>query len=107
MNDKELDRVPSASRSHTRIKVVHFETKRIGLFGRVVVSILGVLALGGAFLFSLVVFSVVIVIAILGLLQALWVSRSARTRQDPVIEGNRVVGEKVLDIDHEDVSHRR
>ena len=106
MKGKELQRTRRVAPRHARVKVVRVETQRLGFFGRVVVSIICVLALGAAFFFSVVIFSVVIVIGILGLLYALWVSRNAETGEDRVIDGERVVDEESQDEVHEHLSHR-
>jgi uncharacterized membrane protein len=52
-----------------------------------------VLALGAAFFFSVLMFSMVIVIAMIGLLYALLGSRNVKSGEDQVIEGERVFEE--------------
>ena len=69
-------------------------------------SIIGILALGAAFFFSLVMFSMVIVVAILSLLYALWVSRNVETGEERVIDGERVVDKESQNAGREHFLHR-
>ncbi len=106
MKDRELQQNRRVVRKRARVKVVRIETRRLGLLGRVVVGIIGVLALGAAFFFSVLMFSMVIVIAMIGLLYALLGSRNVKSGEDQVIEGERVFEEENKNDTHEHRLHR-
>lgn len=77
---------PLVRKSH-HVKIINIEFKQLGLFGRIVATILASLLIGSVLFFSIVLFAILVTLAMLALLYAYFVSRDSSHRKERIIEG--------------------
>ena len=104
MNRNELDSATPNSQGPLHVRVVRVETKPLGVFGRIIASIIGVIVLVGVFFLSLLVFAVVIVIAALVVVYVLWRSRKYDASRARGANDARIIDGEVVETDSRDSS---
>ena len=104
MNRNELDSSAPSAQNPLHVRVVRVETRPLGMIGRIIAGLIGVIALMGAFFLSLLVFAAVIVIAAFAVIYMLWRSRNYDAHRARTASGERIIDGEVLDRDTRDSS---
>lgn len=102
MNRNELDSAAPNAQGPLHVKVVRIEAKPLGLIGRIIAGIIGVIVLVGAFFLSLLVFAAVIVIAALVVVYVLWNLRKYDAYRARAANDERIIDGEVLETDSHD-----